>query len=68
MVMNNTYINKFIDYLKYEKKLSDNTVSSYYNDLKNLYNYNKKYFVMGCLGGILVIWLMLRWFLNFIIG
>jgi len=43
--MNNTYINKFIDYLKYEKKLSDNTVSSYYNDLKNLYNYNKKYYL-----------------------
>jgi len=39
------YVNKFIDYLKYEKKLSDNTVSSYYNDLKTLYNYNSKYYL-----------------------
>lgn len=39
------YIIKFIDYLKYEKKLTNNTVSSYYNDLKSLYNYNKKYYL-----------------------
>ena len=33
------YINKYIDYLKYERKLSDNTVLSYQNDLKDLYLY-----------------------------
>ena len=31
------YINKYIDYLKYERKLSNNTVSSYSNDLNDLY-------------------------------
>ena len=33
------YINKYIDYLKYERKLSDNTVASYQNDLTDLYLY-----------------------------
>ena len=31
------YINKYIDYLKYERKLSNNTVMSYSNDLNDLY-------------------------------
>ena len=31
------YINKYIDYLKYERKLSNNTVISYEQDLKDLY-------------------------------
>jgi integrase/recombinase XerD len=31
------YINKYIDYLKYERKLSNNTVMSYTNDLNDLY-------------------------------
>lgn len=30
------YISKYIDYLKYERKLSDNTLKSYSNDLKDL--------------------------------
>lgn len=30
-----TYIIKFIDYLKFERKLSDNTICSYSNDLKD---------------------------------
>lgn len=30
------YINKYLDYLRYERKLSDNTLSSYTNDLKDL--------------------------------
>ena len=33
------YINKYIDYLKYERKLSNNTVLSYQNDLNDLYLY-----------------------------
>ena len=31
------YINKYLDYLKYERKLSNNTILSYQNDLKDLY-------------------------------
>ncbi len=31
------YLNKYIDYLKYERKLSDNTILSYKNDLNDLY-------------------------------
>ena len=31
------YINKYIDYLKYERKLSENTILSYQNDLNDLY-------------------------------
>lgn len=30
----NEYIEKYFDYLKYERKLSDNTIASYKNDLK----------------------------------
>ena len=33
------FINKYLDYLKYERKLSDNTILSYENDLKDLYNF-----------------------------
>lgn len=33
--MENELINKYIDYLKYERKLSDNTIASYSNDLKD---------------------------------
>lgn len=32
--MNDKYIEKYLDYLKYEKKLSDNTVKSYNENLK----------------------------------
>lgn len=35
------YILKYIDYLKYERKLSDNTLKSYQNDLKDFDNYFK---------------------------
>lgn len=31
------YINKYLDYLKYERKLANNTILSYENDLKDLY-------------------------------
>ncbi|HAB67016.1 MAG TPA: site-specific tyrosine recombinase XerD [Firmicutes bacterium] len=31
----NTYITKYMDYLEYERKLSTNTIKSYYNDLKS---------------------------------
>ena len=30
------YVGKYLDYLKYERKLSDNTLASYSNDLKDL--------------------------------
>lgn len=33
------YIAKYIDYLKFERKLSSNTISSYQNDLNDLYLY-----------------------------
>ena len=29
------YINKYLDYLRFERKLSDNTIKSYLNDLKD---------------------------------
>jgi integrase/recombinase XerD len=32
-------INKYIDYLTFERKLSKNTIASYSNDLTDLYNY-----------------------------
>lgn len=35
------YITKYIDYLKYERKLSQNTISSYQNDLKSFDIYFK---------------------------
>lgn len=35
------FISKYIDYLKYERKLSPNTISSYINDLKDLDIYFK---------------------------
>ena len=31
------YINKYIDYIKFERKLSSNTIESYQNDLTDLY-------------------------------
>ena len=31
------YINKYLYYLKYERKLSNNTILSYQNDLNDLY-------------------------------
>ena len=31
---NKELINKYIDYLKYERKLADNTLKAYNNDLK----------------------------------
>ena len=36
------YINKYLDYLKYERKLSNNTILSYENDLKDLYVFFKE--------------------------
>ena len=30
------FVSKYLDYLKYERKLSDNTLASYSNDLKDL--------------------------------
>ena len=36
-----TYINKYIDYLKYERKLSNNTYKSYYYDLYHFEMFNK---------------------------
>lgn len=38
---NEKLITKYIDYIKYEKKLSDNTISSYKNDLMSLIDYKK---------------------------
>lgn len=35
------YINKYLDYLKFERKLSDNTLKSYLNDLKDFDLYFK---------------------------
>ncbi len=37
----NDYINKYLDYLKYERKLSDNTYKSYYYDLYQFITYQK---------------------------
>ena len=36
-----TYINKYLEYLEYERKLSDNTLKSYLNDLKDFDMYFK---------------------------
>lgn len=38
--MKNNYINKYLDYIKYEKKLSKNTILAYENDLKKLDNFS----------------------------
>lgn len=37
------YINVYLDYLKYEKKLSENTIMSYSNDLKHFFIKNINY-------------------------
>ena len=37
--MNEKYIEEFIDYLRFEKKYSENTISSYKRDLKQFENY-----------------------------
>ena len=42
--MNEKYINEFIDYLRFEKKYSENTISSYKRDLNKLNSYLKKDF------------------------
>lgn len=42
--MNEKYINEFIDYLRYEKKYSENTISSYKRDLNKMNIYIKKEF------------------------
>ena len=42
--MNIKYIEEFIDYLRYEKKYSENTIVSYQNDLKKAYIFFKKDF------------------------
>lgn len=42
--MNEKLINEFIDYLRFEKKYSDNTISSYARDLNTANKYIKKEF------------------------
>ena len=42
--MNKQYIEEFIDYLRYEKKYSENTIISYQNDLKKVCVFFKKDF------------------------
>ncbi len=42
--LNDDYIKKYINYIRYEKRLSSNTILSYLNDIERLYNYNKKYY------------------------
>ena len=42
--MNKKLINEFIDYLRFEKKYSDNTISSYARDLNTANKYIKKEF------------------------
>ena len=37
--MNEELINQYLDYLKYERNLSLNTITSYHNDLKLLASY-----------------------------
>ena len=41
-------IDKYIDYLKYEKKLSNNTISSYYENLKKFYSHFEKKNIFSC--------------------
>ena len=41
--LNDEYLNKYLDYLLYEKNLSRNTLASYKEDIKDLYNYNRNY-------------------------
>ena len=42
--MNEKYIEEFIDYLRFEKKYSENTISSYKRDLNKMNSYLKKDF------------------------
>ena len=43
--MNEKYIDEFIDYLRFEKKYSENTISSYKRDLNKINLYLKKDFI-----------------------
>ena len=43
--MNEKYIEEFIDYLRFEKKYSENTISSYKRDLNKINSYLKKDFI-----------------------
>ena len=43
--MNEKYIDEFIDYLRLEKKYSENTISSYKRDLNKINSYLKKDFI-----------------------
>ena len=43
-MMNEKYIEEFIDYLRFEKKYSENTISSYQIDLKKANNFLEKNF------------------------
>ena len=43
--MNEKYIEEFIDYLRFEKKYSENTISSYKRDLNKMNSYLKKDFI-----------------------
>ena len=45
--LNDEYLNKYLDYLLYEKNLSKNTLASYKEDIKDLYNYNRNYLKMN---------------------
>ena len=45
--LNDEYLNKYLDYLLYEKNLSRNTLASYKEDIKDLYNYNRNYLKMN---------------------
>ena len=45
--LNDEYLNKYLDYLLYEKNLSRNTLDSYKEDIKDLYNYNRNYLKMN---------------------
>ena len=42
--MNENLINEFTDYLRFEKKYSENTISSYKRDLSKVDKYIKKDF------------------------
>ena len=43
--MNEKYIEEFIDYLRFEKKYSENTISSYKRELNKINSYLKKEFI-----------------------
>ena len=46
LIEKDEFINKYLDYLLYEKNLSKNTLVSYKEDIKDLYNYQKNYLTL----------------------